>query len=116
MSTIAGTNSLNERLREVAEHVAGHARRARGEQKRDLWAAASLWAIAVEDTRCRSVVTSGLVGLAMQADARAAQGGYEGPWFAQELVRRAQPTPRVAQPRVAITHLGCVEVPEGFVY
>ncbi|MFF2228878.1 hypothetical protein ACFVV7_36795 [Streptomyces globisporus] len=110
--TTTGTTTLAQRLREIAEHVADHARRATGQQESDLWAAASLWTIAAEDAR--GSVTPELVAVAMRADARAAEGGYQGPWFAQELVKRAQPTPRVARPRVAITHLGRVEVPDDF--
>ncbi|MEV8336767.1 hypothetical protein [Streptomyces niveus] len=108
------TNSLNGRVLEIAELMAERAKEASGEQASSLWAAASLWSIAFEDTRSRGVITPDLIGLAMQADKQAAAGGYAGPWFAQELVKRAEPTPRALRVRTAITHLGRVEVPDDF--
>ncbi|MEV8544571.1 hypothetical protein [Streptomyces sp. NPDC051572] len=111
-TTLTGTNKLNVRLLEIAETIMGLAREVTGERRTKLSEAASLWACAYDDTRSRGVVTPNLVALAMRADSLAAEGGYEGPWFAQELVAMAAPRPK--GPRMAVTHLGRVAIPEDF--
>lgn len=94
-TTHTGANKLNQRILEIKKLIAERAKKATDDRAaQNLWAAANQWAVAAGITRAHGVVTGDLIGLAMGADALAAEGGFEGPWFAQELVKMAEPTPK----------------------
>lgn len=113
--TATGVSELGQNVLKIAERIAERAREASGEQASALWDAANRWAIIYDTVKSRTEVTSGVVVLAIAADERAAEDGYEGPWGAQELVKLAEPKPKPARgPRLVITHLGYVEVPDSF--